>query len=668
MQQPRRLLTITVCVLGLALSASGATFNYLTPKEINARIQSLKTASGVSAATHSLTKTIGGRDLLMLEVSGKKETPAILVIANMEGNCPIASEAAVRLSELLADQWADQLEMAKWYIVPQGNPDGYARFFEATKAENFTNDRPVNADMDNATDEDGPDDLNKDGFITRIRQLDAEGEWLEVSSNPLLMRKADNAKGERGLFKLYGEGIDNDGDGKYNEDGPGGVNPGHNFPHDFQHYTTTDGLHAASENETRSLLEFCFEHTEIAMVITFGRSNTLKEPPQGGRKTEADQNKYKVPERWAKRMGLDPEQEYPIKELLEMARDYTGYTDLTEDQLIQWLGVGAAVNPDKQDLGYWEEISKRYNDFIKEAGLDGKRLDPDGLPSGSIEEWSYFQYGVPTFAMDFWTLPEPKKEEKKEDEAGISLDSLENMSNEQFIELGEERIAEFLEQNDAPAMYTAQMVINALKGGMMDTKRMAKFMRKSKKDDEEGGADKKDEALFAYNADAFLPWQPYDHPTLGKVEIGGMKPYADVLPAGEEVDSLLTKQLPFVKQLAGMLPSIKISKTKVEAVSSDVFRIEAWVANDGFLPYPTHQGNRCQRPSPPVIQIADNGFVVLEGRARVPLGLLDGSGGVEKVTWLVQGTPGSKINLGLTSFSAGSDNMTITLSEGETSR
>ncbi len=660
---------LLLATLSVSLSVHGDPYNYLSPNEINERLKSLKTASGVSATTHLLAKTAGERELLLLEISGgNPEGSAILVVANMEGNYPLASEAAVRLSELLANDWQEMLNNHKWYIVPVGNPDGYARFFSSPSSINYTNNRSVNSDMDDAFDEDGPEDLNKDGFITIIRQPHPEGKWIEVESNPMLMKKADAAKGETGKYRIFPEGIDNDGDGKINEDGPGGVNPGHNFPHDFQHYTSTDGLFAASENEARGILEFCFEHTEIAMVITFGRVNSLKEVPKSGRKAEADQSKYKVPERWAKRIGLDPEKEYPIKDLLALARDYTGYKELTEDQLLQWLGVGAAVNPAKGDLSYWEEISEKYNEFIKEAGLDGKRLDPQGFSSGSIEEWSYYQYGVPTFAMDFWTLPEPEKEEKKEEQAGITLDSLENMTNDQFIELGEERIDEFLKANDAPSMYTATMVISALKGGMMDTKKMAKFMRKNKKKDDAGGADEEDEALFAYQPDAFIAWQSYNHPTLGKVEIGGQKPYAQLLPASDEVDSLLSKQLSFVKELAERLPSLSISRTVVEAVSSDVYRLDVWVANNGFLPYPTHQGKRSQRPAPPALTLDENNLTILEGCARKPLGLIDGSGGVEKVTWLLQGVAGSKIKLSLQSLSAGTDELTITLTEGETSR
>ena len=96
------------------------------------------------------------------------------------------------------------------------------------------------------------------------------------------------------------------------------------------------------------------------MVLTFGRSNSLKEVPAGSKKSEAASDKYKVPERMAKRIGVDPEKEFPIKELVELARDATGYKELTEEMVLmflallllvatidQWLRdlVGVAFNP-----------------------------------------------------------------------------------------------------------------------------------------------------------------------------------------------------------------------------------------------------------------------------------------------------------------------------------
>ena len=107
----------------------------------------------------------------------------------------------------------------------------------------------VNDDQDDQTNEDGYNDLDGNGLITMMRVKSPEGEWLPVTSDPRLMKKADPSKGEKGIYKLYSEGIDDDKDGKYNEDGPGGTNVGLNFPHLFKFFTPENGLFPGSSPE-----------------------------------------------------------------------------------------------------------------------------------------------------------------------------------------------------------------------------------------------------------------------------------------------------------------------------------------------------------------------------------------------------------------------------------
>ncbi len=654
------LLSYTLLLFGAAL-ADGNGYPYNSPNEINGILEKIA-KENKTAKLHTLAKTPGGHELLLLEFSiGKKLKPAILVVANMEANYPIASEAALNLCQMLSSEWKGELEKYTWYIIPIGNPDGYANFFNKPLYKNFLNSKSFNKDMDNASDEDGPDDLNNDGFITQMRQVHPEGQWIEVSDNPLLMRKADRDKGETGKYRLFAEGLDNDDDGEINEDGPGGVNPGRNFPHNFSHYTGTDGLWSASEVETFSILRFAFDHSEIAMVINFSRTNTLKEVPASSRQAEAAQSTYKLPRWMASQAGLDHKKEYPMEVILEVAKSLFGDPSITEERVVRFLGLGAAVNPDKKDIPYWKEITEKYKEFMKEAGYEGETLESPRFSSGCIEEWAYYQYGVPTYCFDFWTLPKPEKKEEPADSNIITSEKLKEMTNEEFIALGEDKINEFLKANDMPSQYSAAMVIKGLEGGMMNTRRMAKMMEKMKKDKDTGGADETEEALFALNNDAFVKWQEYDHPTLGKVEIGGMKPYSTVLPPAEEVDSLIIKQIPFVRDLVGLLPDINIGDVIIEEKSKGVWKIEAWIVNSGFLPYPTHQGQRCRRPCPTIVTIDDISIEILEGKQRNTLSLLAGSGGYDKVSWLVKGKSGESVSLEVFGPSIGKDVKSITL-------
>jgi len=642
------------------------TYQYKDPGELNS---ALRTYARDGGQVHELATTPGGRELLLLQLGQKKEnSPAVLVIANPDGDCPPASEAALVLCEKLTSEWREDMEKYRWYIIPTANPDGYARFFSKPLSSWTGNDKKINDDQDNAVDEDGPDDLNGDGFITIMRQVHPEGTMIEVEDRPLLLRKAETAKGERGKYRLIVEGIDNDGDGQINEDGSGGVVIGHNFPHEFNHYVPENGLFAASETESQGILKFAFNHPEIAMVIVLGRSNSLKDVPEGGRQGAAMKDTYRLPHWMARHVGVDENEEFTLKELVEMGREVTGNPTLTEEMVIIFLDLGAAVNPNQKDVPYWKEISDKYNDFLKEIGLDGKRLKPAEFSSGSIEEWAYYQFGVPTFSMDFWTLPEPEKKDEggEKPEGYIAPDSLEKMSNEDFIALGEEKIAQFLKASEAPPHLTAQMVIQGLQGGMMDTKKMAEMMRQGDKEKKsEGGPDELDDAIYSLNPDAFITWQKFAHPTLGEVEIGGRKPFADVLPPDSMVTALIDKQIPFVHQLAGMLPQVKIDKIELKKRSSGVWEVTAWIINKGFLPFPTYQGNRCQRPTPVIAVLnGPKDMKILEGRARQVMRVLDGSGGSGKVVWVVAAPDGSSLNVISQTFSAGVDKKEFNLREG----
>ena len=246
-----------------SLEVNAAESGYHSPEEINESVREIAEQNKNIATLRQLAQTPGGRDVLLLELGSKvANQPAILVVANMEGDCPIASEAALELSRLIVGDWADELDSRKYYILPVGNPDGYAHFFEKPLFRCFRNALLRNDDNDDASDEDGPEDLNQDGYITLMRQAHPEGRWVKIEDNPVLMKTAESGKGEKGEYRIFTEGIDNDGDGRINEDGPGGANPGRNFPHNFEHYRRDGGRWAASEAESRAVMRFAFDHPD----------------------------------------------------------------------------------------------------------------------------------------------------------------------------------------------------------------------------------------------------------------------------------------------------------------------------------------------------------------------------------------------------------------------
>ncbi len=615
----RLMVALSVFTQMCATAAFAAPFAFQTPAQIETRLSQIAKQKKAFAKLHRLANTPGERALHLMELGPpNKQVPAVMVVANMRGDNPRASEAALQLIEHLVGDWQKERQSYRWYVIPVGNPDGYARGFVLPLADNFGNARPVNDDHDDASDEDGPEDLNHDGLITFMRQLHPEGSWLPVADNPVLMKKAEAGKAEAGRYRLYSEGIDNDGDGKINEDGPGGCNPGKNFPHNFKHYTATDGQWAGREPESRAVMRFAFAHPDIAMVLVFGHSNTLRKTPQASADAVTNGKRHKVPARLAARLGLDASEAYPLPELLVMVRAATGFRFMNENMLRTFLGLGAANTPHLDDLPYWQEIGKRYEQFIAEAGLGGAGLDPEEFGNGSIAEWAYYQYGVPTFSLNFWTLPKAPAPLQKEEE----------------------------DVKKAKAKHLSK----------------ADPKKKPQKKDLEL---QRDRALYAYRAESFLPWTAFDHPSLGKVEIGGRLPRVSLGPRPNEVADLISKQLPFLQNLAALLPLISIERVEIKPKGRQTFLVEAWIANEGFLPYPSYQGKRNGRPSPVYATLAGPSLLFLEGRPRSVIDLLPGSKGSQKVRWLVQGSAGSRLVLEARSQSAGTVTKTLVLKGGK---
>ena len=397
---------------GLRSKISKDSSGFNSPGEIKKIIKLAGTKNKRFMKLHKLAKSPGGVPIYIVEInpSGKfsKSIPAVFVAANLKGINLISSEAAIFLINKIAAHPEYRAKL-RWFILPLGNPDSAKNFFRKPRYMDSRNSGPYNDDMDDAVDEDGFDDLNGDGIITMMRVKDIGGKYIPVKGKEPLMKKADPLKNEKGIYKLYTEGIDNDGDGRYNEDPPGGTDVSINFPHLFKHFTKTGGMWPGSTSEVFSLFKFIFDHKEIAMTVVFGESNFCKVPPKGGRKGSVDYDKIKIPKRIGKFFKVDTDKTYSMKEIMDMVKKVVpSGMEVTESMVASFLGLGAVVNPLKNDLKYYEKISKEFKEFLKKNKLDSKRAEPAAAKDGSFELWSYYHLGLPSFSMDFWTLPEVK--------------------------------------------------------------------------------------------------------------------------------------------------------------------------------------------------------------------------------------------------------------------
>ncbi len=643
--------------------------HYHTPQELNAALEAANKLNPGRTALHKIATTSGGEELTVLEIgpeAGKKSArvPAVLVIADPEGVTPISSEAAVHLADLILRTPASARDLT-WFILPVANPDAAWRYFRKPLVADERNASKSNDDKDDQTDEDGPDDLDGDGIITQVRVKDPGGEWIPLESDPRIMRKADPAKGEKGVYKIYGEGIDNDHDGEYNEDGPGGANIGITFPHLFKPFTANGGLWPGSEPETFAIMKFAVDHPEIAMTLAFGASNMCLQPPAGGRQSSFDAAAIKIPERYAKMFGADPNRSYTMQEVMEMIRPVAppGF-EITESMIASFLGLGAVVNPLEDDLKIYRELSERFKEFLKAAKLDAKRLDPPQPKDGSFELWSYYQLGVPTFSMDFWTLPEAKSEEKEN--SGISAEKLEEMTPEAFVALGETRLAVILKEVGAPDSIKPAELLEGVKSGKMTPRQMAGMLRQSPKPKETDSGDPKIRALIAFSdrelhGKGFVKWTAFKHPQLGEVEIGGPVPFADTTPPPSMLKTLLDGQVPWALNLSEKLARLKIRKTEVKAGGAGVYEVTVWVENSGYLPFPSAMGKKNQHVGPAIVTLSGDGITFLGGRSRTPVNEVEG-GKAAKLQWLLYSPAANKtLQVALESPNAGGDTTQVTL-------
>jgi len=381
---------------------------YHSPDQVQTWIKKIEASHPGIVSSVKIASSPGERPLQVIrigkELTTETETvPSIFVGANLEGNRPLATEGAIYLAETILSDPA-HIDSLIWYIMPVGNPDAAARFFETPLYEDPRNDLPTNDDRDDQVDEDGVNDLNGDGLITMMRVIDPAGEWIISDKDPRLMRKADQKKGEQGAYSVYTEGKDEDGDGEYNEDGPGGTNVGINFPQFFKHFTASGGLFPGSSPEAYGIMKFVFEHPNIAMIVSFGSTNWCYTPPKGGRKGEADLNNIRLSERQARQFNLNQNRTYTLTELVQIFKAENPQSNVDESILAGYLDLGAALNPQEGDLLFYNKYAKAYKSYLKEKGVQVERIEPAPAPDGSMELWGYFQVGVPVFSMDLWAM------------------------------------------------------------------------------------------------------------------------------------------------------------------------------------------------------------------------------------------------------------------------
>ncbi len=134
---------------------------------------------------------------------------------------------------------------------------------------------------------------------------------------------------------------------------------------------------------------------------------------------------------------------------------------------------------------------------------------------------------------------------------------------------------------------------------------------------------------------AFAPFREVDHPTLGKVLVGGWKPGVRLNPPASAIAPITDRHFAFLKNLLGRPPTLTIRDAKAEAKGGGVFEIKATVENPSYLPTALAQGVVTRKAPPVLVKLDAAGAKILSGRALDRIDTVAGSGGHREYRWLI---------------------------------
>lgn len=240
----------------------------------------------------SIGKSFQGRDIWMLAITDYStgdpdRKPGFYVDGNIHSNEVQGAEICIYTAWYLTEGFKD-IEYVKqmmkdriFYIVPTINPDARNNYFEEANTGSSPRSGmiPLDDDNDGKADEDGLDDLDGDGSVTQMRRKSDHGNFVLDPQDPRKMIQIgpDDIVTAQRYEYLGSEGIDNDGDGRINEDRPGYYDPNRDWGWKWQpDYIQRGALkYPFSAPETRAVADFVKAHPNIAGAQSYHNSGGM---------------------------------------------------------------------------------------------------------------------------------------------------------------------------------------------------------------------------------------------------------------------------------------------------------------------------------------------------------------------------------------------------------
>jgi len=264
---------------------------YYSYEELLSHMQTLKQAYPEMVDIVTIGESFEGRPMQVMILTNKatgsdRDKVAMWVDGNVHGNEVQGGEATIYLAWWLLEHYGDNeratklLDTRVFYLLPSQNPDGRDHWFASanTASSSRTGVAPTDNDQDGLYDEDDADDLDGDGEILSMRKKVplGQGSFRLDRDDPRIMERVSGE--QLGDYVMLGqEGIDNDGDGRINEDGKGGYDMNRNWPSDWQpnHIQFGAGEYPFSYPETAAIGRFILDHPNIAAVQSFHNSGGM---------------------------------------------------------------------------------------------------------------------------------------------------------------------------------------------------------------------------------------------------------------------------------------------------------------------------------------------------------------------------------------------------------
>ncbi|MBU1474603.1 MAG: peptidase M14 [Acidobacteria bacterium] len=260
---------------------------YYDWKEMEAALTKLEKAYPKFLKLRSIGKSYQGREIWYMTINNpdtgnEMDKCAFYMDANIHGNEVQGGEIGLYTIWYLMENYLHNDQVKKlvdervFYIFPSVNPDGRDLFLHKGGSAR-SGQVPMDDDNDGLYDEDGPEDLDGDGEVGSMFTKVKPGEGTHRMSNlgNRLVPIEKNIPGkpdETGDYKFIGsEGIDNDGDGRYNEDGGGGYDPNRDWGSYWQpnYIQRGAGAYPFVWPESKHTRDFFYSHPNIAGVQAF---------------------------------------------------------------------------------------------------------------------------------------------------------------------------------------------------------------------------------------------------------------------------------------------------------------------------------------------------------------------------------------------------------------